>query len=538
MTLVVTTLLSSGLAWWVSQAERRAATRLAHLEQTTEILADVFRYADPGRAAVQEEPLSARMARGLLGAIQRIDTYADVSPTTTAALEQQLGQALIGLGYAKDAITPLERAVGLYQNTLGADHLDTWRVRYDLAEAYHHAGDLQRARQLLEESRLFFERHLGTEDGAALRACNSLAALALEMGQYDEACRAFGRVFEHLQRQKGDNHLDTLVAGNNLAEAYHSAGKLPEAQKLLSELRSRALAHLGANHPLTLSIQNNLASIDYDENRLNEALDLWQDVLARRRQTLGSQHPDTWTVMNNVAVVTCDLGMYGQAVPLLEETYRYRREKFGATHLETLTTANNLAMAYHSAGDRAQAMRVMEEVVVLSRIALGANHPHTLNWLWNWATMASVPTDGDLAERLWKEVTNAYEIDARLPLAERARHLATAGWRLLEARRPAAAEPYLRRALEYRLTCEPDSWSTYNTMALLGTALARLDRLAEAESYLVDGTRGLLQRRQVIPAEAAFFLKDALENIASFYEARNDAEMAVYWRRWIECDAP
>jgi hypothetical protein len=64
----------------------------------------------------------------------------------------------------------------------------------------------------------------------------------------------------------------------------------------------------------------------------------------------------------------------------------------------------------------------------------------------------------------------------------------------------------------------PEAWETFQTRSLLGEALFRQDRFADAEPLLVAGYEGLVNRQDKIPPTAVSPIGGALERLITFYE--------------------
>src|SRR5262249_46603206 len=96
--------------------------------------------------------------------------------------------------------------------------------------------------------------------------------------------------------------------------------------------------------------------------------------------------------------------------------------------------------------------------------------------------------------------------DAQTPTdgPSRAAMLGQLGKDLLEAGLPAAAEPVLRECLALREQKLPEDYRTFNARSLLGEALARQKKYAEAEPLLVQGYEGLRQLGAKVPATRSF----------------------------------
>lgn len=147
---------------------------------------------------------------------------------------------------------------------------------------------------------------------------------------------------------------------------------------------------------------------------------------------------------------------------------------------------------------------------------------------------AAGPYDAwDAAERDQGYDADAAEWRAKLAPEDLAGYLITRGRKLVDQGKHADAEPLLRECLKIRKeVLAEDHWLIFNTMSVLGAALAGQEKLAEAEPLLIEGYE------QMKPPPAAISRKqEALERIASLYDAWHAADpaegydvKAVEWR--------
>ena len=111
--------------------------------------------------------------------------------------------------------------------------------------------------------------------------------------------------------------------------------------------------------------------------------------------------------------------------------------------------------------------------------------------------------------------------------------LAARGSQLLKAKDWAGAEEVLRECLTRRIAIAPDAWTTFNTRSMLGESLTGQKKFAEAEPLLVEGYRGMNERRAKIPAGAQVRFVEAVNRLVTFYEAAGRAADAKRWQAEI-----
>lgn len=92
-----------------------------------------------------------------------------------------------------------------------------------------------------------------------------------------------------------------------------------------------------------------------------------------------------------------------------------------------------------------------------------------------------------------------------------------------------AAEELFSKALEIRQREMPEAWATFQTRSLLGEALFRQDKFADAEQHLVAGYEGLVTREDVIPSNFGSPITDAIDRLIALYERmKKPAEVERY----------
>jgi hypothetical protein len=101
---------------------------------------------------------------------------------------------------------------------------------------------------------------------------------------------------------------------------------------------------------------------------------------------------------------------------------------------------------------------------------------------------------------------------------------------LLKCDQFAAAEEMLRECLAIREKKEPEAWTTFNTMSMLGGSLLGQKKYAEAEPLLVKGYEGMKAREKNIPPQRATRLPEALDRLIELYTATNKPDEVKKYR--------
>jgi hypothetical protein len=108
------------------------------------------------------------------------------------------------------------------------------------------------------------------------------------------------------------------------------------------------------------------------------------------------------------------------------------------------------------------------------------------------------------------------------------------GEALLQLKAYTDAEPLLRECLAIRAKHEPDAWTTFNTITMLGGVLLGQKKSADAEPLLVKGYEGMKERADKLPKDSKVRLTEALERLVQLYEALDKKDEAAKWRKELE----
>jgi tetratricopeptide (TPR) repeat protein len=166
----------------------------------------------------------------------------------------------------------------------------------------------------------------------------------------------------------------------------------------------------------------------------------------------------------------------------------------------------------------------------LRRAKLGADHPSTLTTMGNLGKAYYDAKQGEKAATILKEFVAGQRKQFPKENPRFAGLLAQVSLELLKCDQFAAAEEMLRECLAIREKKEPEAWTTFNTMSLLGRALLGQKKYAEAEPLLVKGYEGMKAREKSIPPQGATRLPEALDRLIELYTATNKPDEAKKYR--------
>jgi tetratricopeptide (TPR) repeat protein len=284
----------------------------------------------------------------------------------------------------------------------------------------------------------------------------------------------------------GASDAATLGTQISLAELYEERGDFALGETLRHKALATCTAMLGPDHLNTLDSHVGLAMFYWAQKKLDQAISHLQLALTGRKAAI-PDHPDTLGTQAELGRLYCDAGRFLDAIPLLEEVRQKDRENTDLLK----QTGQPLLIAYARTGKATKATVLALEQAEAARKEFSADR-------------------------------------SKLAAA-----LASAGRWLVEAKSYAAAEPLLRESLSLGEAQVPVSWTTHHARSLLGHALLRQQKYADAEPHLVQGYLGMKVRVAEIPAEERGYLRTARERVFELYTAWGKPDEAAKWREQL-----
>ncbi len=404
-------------------------------------------------------------------------------------------------------------------------------IRDTIGETYADLGLYREARTQLERSLELHRRVLGTTNPKTLKTLSFLAHATFLLGKYADAEALFRQSVDAQRRVLGSEHPDTLYSMSGLTIVYYLLGKYQEASALGSQALEIQRRVLGPESRNTLDSMNTLAMVYYSQGKYAQAEALDTQTLEIRKRLLGPEHPATLGSMTNLAIAYRSQGKYPEAEALDSQTLAIRKRISGPEHPDTLSCMINLANSYMLEGQYAPAEALFNNALENCRRVVGPEHPYTLSLLSDFASMYQREGKYDLAETYAERALKGRRNTLGSQHPDTMRSAADLALAHLARNKFTESEPLAREALEFNRKKQPDDWQRFRAESLLGASLAGQKKYAEAEPLLLEGYRGMAERRELIRVPDRYHLDRAREWIIQLYQAWGKAEEAAAWRQ-------
>ncbi len=329
-------------------------------------------------------------------------------PNTAASLHN-LAWLCEKQGKYAEAESLLQRALAIREQQLGAQHPDTAASLHRLARLSLWQGEDAEAESLLQRALAIREQQLGAQHPDTAASLHELALIYASQGKSSEAESLYRRALAIRERQLGAQHPDTAASLFSMAYFYTRQGKDAEAEPLLQRALAIDEKALGPEHPLTANCLGELARLYARQGKDAEAEPLLQRALAIDEKALGPEHLRTAGRLNSLAWLYTRRGKYEQAEPLFQRALRIWEQAQELEHLDRAICLENLAELYRAQGKYEQAEPLYQRALSIREQALGPEHPDVAICLENLAELYYLQSKYEQAEPLYHSALHIWE---------------------------------------------------------------------------------------------------------------------------------
>jgi tetratricopeptide (TPR) repeat protein/transcriptional regulator with XRE-family HTH domain len=271
-----------------------------------------------------------------------------------------------------------ERALQIREQALGPLHPDVAASLNNLAFVYRERGKYEQAEPLYERALQIREQALGPLHPNVAFSLNGLAILYRDIGKIDRAELFFRQSVQILEQALGPDHPDVARPLNNLADLYREQGKYEQAEPLAERAVNLFEQALGPEHPLASMALSTLAELYREQGRYELAQPIYQRVLRLLEQTLGADHPQMAYPLEGLANLLREQGEYAEAASRYKRALSVREQHLGQHHPETAQTVHELAILHQHQGNLREACALAERALAIHVQSLGETHPKTI----------------------------------------------------------------------------------------------------------------------------------------------------------------
>ncbi|MEM1249744.1 MAG: serine/threonine-protein kinase [Acidobacteriota bacterium] len=275
-----------------------------------------------------------------------------------------------------------------------------------LGHLRHTQGDYEAAREVLED---VIERLEGLGDNPH-DAYNNLAQAESSLGRYDRAIELQKRSLTLGEEALGASHPLIAVRLNNLGSLHADLGQMEDAERAyLAALEMQRSLYPDGRHPDLATTQNNLGVLYSDLERWEDARSSVEAAISITEQAFGPSHSSLSNMYNNLNLPMRRLGFPKESETALLKAIEIAEAVEGPASLSTAIYKNNLARFYESVSNLPRARQLQTECLQSLRAFFDGPHPYVAMAL---ANLGSIEADAGDTERAIELVEESLEVHA------------------------------------------------------------------------------------------------------------------------------
>ena len=267
------------------------------------------------------------------------------SELLAAKLEKTLGDAFARQGNFPEAELHFRRAIDLFADVVGPDHISLGSAYSRLGEALAHQGRFDAAIASNERALAIVRTALGPDHPQVAYVLSDRGATYYRQGRLEEALASLQAAHALVERSLGPDNPYTLTLAHNVGAALGSMRRFSEAEALFRRGLLSAERHLGPEHPETLATATNVAITLVELGREEEARSLYTRAITGLERS-GDPRLELASPLLHLGRLYLAKGELEAAKALVERAREIREGKLGGVDLlvaETLEVLGNIA---------------------------------------------------------------------------------------------------------------------------------------------------------------------------------------------------
>jgi tetratricopeptide (TPR) repeat protein len=246
----------------------------------------------------------------------------------------------------------------------------------NIARIYRNQGDYSKALERNQRALAIFEKTLGYEHPDTAALYNNTAVVYTKQGHYQKAQECYQKAMAIYEKVLGYEHPYTATTYNNIALTYDQADYTITLEWLQKSLDIREKV-LGSEHPDTANTYSNIALVYNEQGNYQKSLEWHQKALKIRENILGYEHPYTASTYNNMSLVYYNQEDYPKALEWLRKALAIFEKELTYEHPSTAITYSNIGWVYYEQADYIQALEWFSKALPILENRLGAGHRYT-----------------------------------------------------------------------------------------------------------------------------------------------------------------
>jgi tetratricopeptide (TPR) repeat protein len=272
----------------------------------------------------------------------------------------------------------LQRALSIYEQTLGSNHLLVASLLNNLALLYVEQNQYEQAESLFEKALLIWVDILGDLHPQVADALSNLAFLYFGQGNYKQAELLLQHSLRIYEQTLGPGHHRVATSLSNLATFYSDRSEYEQAELLYRNAQSIWEQTPSSDHPHKASLLYGLACLYLKKGTDVKEEPLFQQALHLREETLETGHPDVAPPLYGLIILSLKQERYAEAERLTRHALHIQEQILKPKDLDIAALLFVLSTLLSMQGKYVEAEPLYQRALSIQETMLGYDHPTTM----------------------------------------------------------------------------------------------------------------------------------------------------------------
>ena len=276
---------------------------------------------------------------------------------------QYLGDIPGSIRLCRRALASVEPSQFTYSDLSIVEVMNTFGVNLRIQGHFSEATEWhEKAKGVIGKSHITSKPH----HLASLQTDQNMAAVQLELGDFDRVVTELARILERQKELVGEKDPVVLDTRHKLGLALVNKGGKENLEKAMAEfelVHSLRLERLKHDHPSTLEAASAMAMCLLERGLYGKALEQYQRILEQQKKSAGPTHHSTLDTMESIAAAMERQGRFSGALERYRDVHEKMITAFGtSTHPWALIARTGVANNLLRLARYAEAREIYDEV--------------------------------------------------------------------------------------------------------------------------------------------------------------------------------
>ena len=307
-------------------------------------------------------------------------------------------------GDYENALVFYEKALELFRETVGENHLGTGASYNGIGIIYYYKGNLDKALEYLSKAMDIQIKILGDDNPDVLASYNNIARVYRDKGDLDHALYYYIKSLEIQKKFLGDNHIDIAKKYSDIGLIYAQKGDYANSISSYEKGLDISRILLGEKDSFTATLYASLGGVYFSKGEINECLSYYIKAITVWEENADS-NDSLLSVYRIIGTAYYNQSDYSNALFYWEKELA----KAESNGFIPVGVYSNIAHVYDSLDDKNSALEYAKKECDVRKKLLGEGNIETVRSYFDVACLYRLTMEFREALSYYEKALNGYK---------------------------------------------------------------------------------------------------------------------------------